>query len=72
MAEPEVEEAGEVATCSICEQVRELPDLAECYACRKVYCAFCAFRIGGQGYCSRSCGTRYFFGGDEDDEVLED
>jgi hypothetical protein len=43
-------------------------DLQICTLCGKKFCSFCVYRIGGKEYCSRPCGSRYFFGGDDDDE----
>jgi hypothetical protein len=43
-------------------------ELQICSQCNRKFCGFCTYRIGGKEYCSRTCGARYFFGGDSDDD----
>jgi hypothetical protein len=71
MAWDELEEQKEnELQCRVCERVVELP-LPKCPGCGRRFCDFCVFRVGGQEYCSRECGIRYFFSSDEEDEVDE-
>ena len=57
-----------VHQCGVCERIEEFP-LSRCNACRKRFCEFCVFRIGGHEYCSRDCGIRFFFASDDEDEM---
>ena len=71
MAWDELEERKENAfECRVCERIVEM-ELPRCRACRRRYCEFCVFRVGGGEYCSRECGIRYFFASDDEDEVEE-
>ena len=71
MAWDELEEQKEnELQCRVCERVVELP-LPKCPGCGRRFCDFCVFRVGGQEYCSRECGVRYFFSSDEEEDPEE-
>ncbi len=56
--------------CERCERICEPAELSPCPICGKVFCLYCAYRIGSRSYCSRPCGDSFFFGGEVDDEDL--
>ncbi len=66
------DENSELPTCSRCGRSCEPVELQTCPACRKPFCVFCVFRMGGAEYCSRPCGERLFFGESDEDGYTED
>jgi hypothetical protein len=63
---------SELPVCSRCERTCEPSEVLTCTACRKIFCTYCTFRMGGGEFCSRSCGERIFFGEADEDGFTED
>ncbi|HEV8268061.1 MAG TPA: hypothetical protein VGR00_07505 [Thermoanaerobaculia bacterium] len=70
--EIELKERNDI--CQRCERMVEPQELENCPTCNKRFCMGCAYRAGGDDYCSRACGDVFFFGGDvgEDEEMPEE
>ncbi len=67
----EGEGAGE-PLCSRCGRLCERFELEECPICKRLYCTYCAYKIGSRSYCGRPCGDSFFFGGDVDEDGLSE
>jgi hypothetical protein len=69
-----VEEAEEPSgiLCERCQRSCEAFEIAQCPICRKPFCIYCAYHIGGRAYCGRDCGNVFFFGSEDEDGEIDD
>jgi len=54
-------------TCAVCGEAKFSFAMKTCPMCKKRYCERCEFRMGGNVFCSRSCGEMFFFSGEDGD-----